>query len=78
MLDICTLLAQITFKNFKYLHAITPITRKKLKDIHYALLRLITVNYTQSKFPFTKLNFSHQYMTIHTSIERYAVFEKGY
>ena len=42
---------------YTQLHVITPFTRKKLKDIYYALLRLITANYTQSKFPFTKLKF---------------------
>jgi hypothetical protein len=54
MIKILCLFGQITFTNFTLLHIIIRnlrvITRKKILDIRYALLRLITANYMQSKF----------------------------
>jgi hypothetical protein len=48
MIKILGLFGQITFKNFTLLHVITRNYVKKIKDIRYALLRLITAKYTQS------------------------------
>ena len=42
MIKILGLFGQISFKNFTLLHVITRNYTKKIKDIRYALLRLIT------------------------------------
>jgi hypothetical protein len=61
MIKILSLFGQITFKNFRLLQIITRnctyLHEKKIKDIRYALLRLITANYTQSKFEKNKKNY---------------------